>query len=206
MPGASANGFCRTLVESLALSVQKAALCCGLFVFLVSAVHAQNGRWYPEDEPAPALILKTINDEEIDLANLKGRMVIVNFWATWCGPCIAEMPSLQALVARLGEKNVALVGVNFHESPQKIRDFQARYKVQFPLLRDAWQEASAAWKVAVLPTTFIVDANGTLRYRVVGEVDWSSKQAVDRLKAVSARQSRPTSAARARSGAAAKSG
>ena len=206
MPGASAKGFCCTLVETLALSVQKAALCCGLFVFLVSAVHAQNGRWYPEDEAAPPLILKTISDEAIDLAGLKGRLVIINFWATWCGPCIAEMPSLQALAARLGEKNVALIGVNFHESPQKIRDFQTKYKVQFPLLRDAWQEASAAWKVAVLPTTFIVDANGTLRYRVVGEVDWSSKQVADRLKAVSARQSRPPSAARVRSSAVAKSG
>lgn len=127
-------------IKTLRLTAKKAALCCGLFVVLISAAHAQNGRWYPEDEPAPVLKLKTVNDEEIDLASLKGRMVIVNFWATWCGPCIAEMPSLQALAARLGEKNVALIGVNFRESPQKIRDFQARYKVPFPLLRDAWQE------------------------------------------------------------------
>ena len=145
---------------------------------------AQSGRWYPEDEAAPALKLKTVTDEEIDLSAMKGRMVIVNFWATWCGPCIAEMPSLQALTTRIGAKNVALIGVNFHESPQKIRDFQAKYNVKFPLLRDAWQEASAAWKVGVLPTTFVVDANGTLRYRVVGEVDWSSKAVADRLNSI----------------------
>ena len=155
---------------------------------------AQNGRWYPEDDPAPVLKLKTVTDEAFDLTALKGRMVIVNFWATWCGPCIAEMPSLQALVTRIGAKNVALIGVNFHESPQKIRDFQAKYNVKFPLLRDAWQEASSAWKVGVLPTTFIVDANGTLRYRVVGEVDWSSKAVAERLNAIKVKPNGATTA------------
>lgn len=155
-----------------------------LVALFCAPVNAQNGRWYPEDEPAPVLKLKTVEGMEIDLSAMKGRMVIVNFWATWCGPCIAEMPSLQALTTQLGAKNVALIGVNFHESPQKIREFQDKHNVKFPLLRDSWQEASAAWKVGVLPTTFIVDANGTLRYRVVGEVDWSSKAVSDRLRAI----------------------
>ena len=173
------------------------ALFCVLGTMFCALSSAQSGRWYPEDEAAPALKLKTVTDEEIDLSAMKGRMVIVNFWATWCGPCIAEMPSLQALTTRIGAKNVALIGVNFHESPQKIRDFQAKYSVKFPLLRDAWQEASNTWKVAVLPTTFIVDANGTLRYRVVGEVDWSSKFVADRLKTVSSRPTPSTTARRA---------
>ena len=174
-----------------------ALLFCVLAAAICLPAAAQNGRWYPEDEPAPALKLKTISDEEIDLAALKGRIVIVNFWATWCGPCIAEMPSLQALTAKLGPKNVVLIGVNFHESPQKIRDFQAKYNVKFPLLRDAWQEASAAWKVGVLPTTFIVDGNGRLRYRVVGEVDWSTKAVADRLDAIKAKPSSTTTASSA---------
>ena len=173
------------------------ALLCVFVVMFCASASAQNGRWYPEDEPAPALKLKTVDDVEIDLALMKGRMVIVNFWATWCGPCIAEMPSLQALATRLGSKNVALIGVNFHESPQKIRDFQAKYNVKFPLLRDSWQEASSTWKVAVLPTTFIVDSSGQLRYRVVGEVDWSSKAVADRLNAIKAKPSAATAGNRA---------
>ena len=171
-----------------------ALLLCALATLFCLPAAAQNGRWYPEDEPAPALKLKTIGDEEIDLAALKGRIVIVNFWATWCGPCIAEMPSLQALTVKIGPKNVVLLGVNFHESPQKIRDFQAKYNVKFPLLRDAWEEASAAWKVGVLPTTFIVDGNGRLRYRVVGEVDWSTKAVADRLSAIKSKPSSTTTA------------
>jgi len=162
---------------------------CGLFIGLglSTTAFAQNGRWYPENEPPPPLILKDADGTTYDLSALKGRMVIVNFWATWCGPCVAEMPSLQTLAARMGEKNAIVVGVNYHESAQKIRDFQTRYQLNFPLLRDAWQEASGAWKVSVLPTTFIVDASGTLRYRVVGEVDWSSRQVADRLKRIQAK-------------------
>jgi len=176
---------------------------CGLFFGLILGTLslAQSGRWYEENEPPPPLILKDAEGQEYNLASLRGRIVIVNFWATWCGPCVAEMPSLQTLAVRLGEKNAIVLGVNYHESAQKIRDFQTRYQLKFPLLRDAWQEASGAWKVSVLPTTFIVDANGVLRYRVVGEVDWSSKQVADRLKRIQAKGaagSATTSAARVR--------
>jgi cytochrome c biogenesis protein CcmG, thiol:disulfide interchange protein DsbE len=169
--------------------LKKAAVRCGFFLvcccaFAALNAHAQNGRWYPEDEPAAALILKTVDGKEHDLAGYKGRVVLVNFWATWCGPCIAEMPSLAALAKKIGEKNIAVIGVNYHESAQKIRDFAASSGVPFPLLRDPWQEASETWKVRVLPTTFVIDANGTLRYRVVGEVDWSSKFVAEKLKPV----------------------
>ncbi len=157
---------------------------CGLFLALTSSAQAQNGRWYHENERPPALVLKDIDGQEHDLAALKGRIVIVNFWATWCGPCVAEMPSLAALAARLGEEKALVLGVNFHESAQKIREFQAKVPTRFPLLRDPWQEVSAAWKVGVLPTTFIVDARGMLRYRVVGEVDWGSLQVAARLKSL----------------------
>ena len=168
---------------------RKAAACCGFFLLLCVSVwaetaYAQKGKWYPEDGAAPVLKLKTVDNQEIDLAALKGRLVIVNFWATWCGPCVAEMPSLQALATKLGAKNAMVLGVNYHESPQKITDFQLRHPVSFPLLRDPWQEASGEWKVRVLPTTFIVDAAGVLRYRVVGEVDWGSNDVADRLKKI----------------------
>ena len=170
---------------------RKAAVFCGFLIFFLALIfagsaHAQKGRWYTEDGVAPALKLKTVDGLEFDLAALKGRIVIVNFWATWCGPCVAEMPSLQALGARLGAKSAVILGVNYHESPQKISEFLLKYPVSFPLLRDPWQAASGEWKVRVLPTTFIVDAAGVLRYRVVGEVDWGSKDVADRLKKIQA--------------------
>ena len=154
-------------------------LCMALWVG--ADAHAQDARWIADGNLAPALALRDAEGREVDIGALKGRMVIVNFWATWCAPCVAEMPSLQALAKRLGNTKATVLGVNYHESAQKIREFQERVPVQFALLRDPWQATSAAWNVTTLPTTFIVDANGVVRYRVVGEVDWNSRQTFERL-------------------------
>jgi cytochrome c biogenesis protein CcmG, thiol:disulfide interchange protein DsbE len=142
------------------------------------------GRWIASNQAAPALVLPSIDGAEIDLASYKGRMVIVNFWATWCGPCVAEMPSLQALGRKLGDKSAVVLGVNYHESPQKVRDFQARHNIRFTLLRDPWNQASSDWSVRTLPTTFIIDAAGKLRYTVVGEVDWTSAYVAKQLATI----------------------
>ena len=146
------------------------------------ATRAEEGRWLPTDISAPGLVLQDMDGREVDIGKLKGRLVIVNFWATWCGPCVAEMPSLQALAQRLGDTKAVVLGVNYHESTQKVRDFRERVSTRFPLLRDPWQEVSANWKVTSLPTTFIVDAGGVVRYRVLGEVDWVSPAVLQRLR------------------------
>ena len=157
-----------------------AGLCMALWAGV--GAQAQEARWITESSPAPSLALRDTEGRDVDIGALKGRMVIVNFWATWCAPCVAEMPSLQALAKRLGNNKATVLGVNYHESTQKIREFQERVPVQFALLRDPWQATSAAWNVTTLPTTFIVDANGVVRYRVVGEVDWNSQQTFERLR------------------------
>ena len=146
-----------------------------------AAVQAQAGRWIAEGHPAPALSLQDMDGRAVDIGAFRGRMVIVNFWATWCAQCVAEMPSLQALANRLGSNKAVVLGVNYHESAQKVREFQGRVPVRFALLRDPWQATSAAWNVTTLPTTFIVDANGIVLYRVVGEVDWNSQTTLARL-------------------------
>ena len=107
---------------------------------------AQDARWIADGNPAPALALRDAEGREVDIGRLKGRMVIVNFWATWCAPCVAEMPSLQALAKRLGNTKATVLGVNYHESAQKIREFQERVPVQFALLRDPWQATSTPGK------------------------------------------------------------
>jgi thiol-disulfide isomerase/thioredoxin len=99
-------------------------------------------------------------------------VVLVNFWATWCEPCIAEMPSIERLRAKLGGQPFDVIAVNYGESRERITEFLQRQHVSLPVLLDPGQEAANAWNAKGLPMTFLVDADGRVRYWVFGEMDW----------------------------------
>jgi thiol-disulfide isomerase/thioredoxin len=123
--------------------------------------------------PAP-LALQDLNGKPVDLAALKGEVVLVNFWATWCEPCRDEMPALDRLSRTLAGRHFRVVGVNVGEGEPRIRQFLERVPVGFPILRDSAMETMKAWRVRVLPASFLVDKNGMLRYQLVGETDWEN--------------------------------
>jgi thiol-disulfide isomerase/thioredoxin len=109
----------------------------------------------------------------IDLRDYRGKVVVLNFWATWCEPCREEMPSLQRLRAKMSGKPLEVITVNYGEFPQRIEPFLQREKIQLPVLLDTQKDAAKAWNAGGLPITFIVDAGGRVRYWVFGERDWS---------------------------------
>ena len=167
--------------------LQKAAERCGFFMatvlafcVLASSAQAQEGKWVAMNKPAAKLVLSNGQGQEIDLTTYKGRVVVINFWATWCPPCVAEMPSLQTLHDR--NNSVVVLGVNYHESVQKINDFATKQRISFPMLRDAWHDASTDWQVQILPNTFIVDKKGIVRWKVTGDLDWASAEVDKRLR------------------------
>ena len=121
--------------------------------------------------PAP-LVLADLAGRDVDLASFKGEVVLVNFWATWCVPCREEMPSLQRLQQKLGGKGFRVLAVNVGEGAPRIRQFLERTPVSFTILRDAESEAMKAWRVRMLPASFLVDRRGMLRYQLVGEADY----------------------------------
>jgi thiol-disulfide isomerase/thioredoxin len=134
------------------------------------------------DEPAlrtwakgatPPLALHDLAGADVDLRKLEGRVVVVNFWATWCEPCIAEMPSLQRLRERLRGKRLEILAVNYAESPEKVKAFLAKSRIDLPVLLDPSKEAADAWNAKGLPMTFVVDRAGKVRYWVFGERDWN---------------------------------
>jgi thiol-disulfide isomerase/thioredoxin len=139
---------------------------------LAGAVHA--GELRPWTGGAtPALVLKDIQGREHRLADYRGKVVLVNFWATWCEPCREEMPSLERLRQRLGGSLVVLA-VDYGEGEARVGEFLARVPVGFPVLLDRDMAVSRAWKARALPTTFVVDSAGTIRYSAIGELDWSA--------------------------------
>lgn len=138
--------------------------------------HAQAASWKAfstEGGQAPApMVLADMAGREVDLSSFKGEVVLVNFWATWCEPCREEMPSLQRLQQKLGGKGLRVLAVNVGEGAPRIRQFLERTPVALTILRDADSEAMKAWRVRMLPASFLVDRRGMLRYQIVGEADY----------------------------------
>ena len=122
----------------------------------------------------PALDLLRPNGEPLSLASLRGKVVLVNFWATWCEPCVAEMPSLQTLRDELAWRGFEVLGVNYQEGPARIETFVRRTGIAFPIVRDTDGAAARAWNARVFPSSFLVDRSGRVRYALVGEADWTS--------------------------------
>jgi peroxiredoxin len=122
---------------------------------------------------APALKLKDLEGREHALEAYRGKVVLVNFWATWCEPCKEEMPSIERLRRSLEGRPFAVLAVNLAEPDARVQAFLARVPLGFPVLMDRDAAAAKAWKARMLPATFIVGADGRVRYSYIGELDWS---------------------------------
>ncbi len=122
--------------------------------------------------PAPELDLLDMEGVRHRMADYRGKVVIVNFWATWCPPCREEMPSMQRAYEQLREEGIEMLAVNIGENEDIIFAFTANYPVEFPLLLDLDSATIQSWPVKGLPTTFVVDPQGRLAYRAIGGRAW----------------------------------
>ena len=127
-----------------------------------------------EGRNAPELARTDLAGKPVDLKDLRGRVVLVNFWATWCDPCREEMPSIERLRSKMAGRPFEVVTVNFGEAPERIREFIQRHKIALPVWLDPDKRSAADWSAGGLPMTFLVDAQGRLRYSAFGECDWSA--------------------------------
>lgn len=123
-----------------------------------------------EPKPAPILKLKDLDGVTHDLAQLKGRVVLINFWATWCPPCRREMPSMERLSQALKGEAFTVLAVDVGEDADTIEAFFAQLdtSLSFPILLDTRSHTMQAWKVAGLPTTFLVNKQGRIVASAIG--------------------------------------
>ena len=124
----------------------------------------------------PALELSDVQGKRHRLADYRGKAVLVNFWATWCAPCREEMPSMEALRASMRDKPFVVLAVNVGEGPRAARSFGEKMGLGFPLLLDADTKTTRAWGARVLPATFVLGRDGTIRYGHFGAIDWNAPE------------------------------
>ncbi len=152
-------------------------LCVALLWFVPLQAHAQFDKTaWPRTQSAPPMDLIDTNGQRWTRAELQGRVVVLNFWATWCAPCKEEMPSLQALHTSDPSKPL-VIGINVKESAGTVRRFVQAQQLSFPVVLDPQGDLARQWGVRIYPTTLVIDPQGQPRWRVVGEVDWAGAQA-----------------------------
>ncbi|MFO7286610.1 MAG: TlpA family protein disulfide reductase [Gammaproteobacteria bacterium] len=114
--------------------------------------------------PAPNFTLKSRDGGTVSLEDFAGDVVLINFWATWCGPCRKEMPHLEALHQRYKNLGFTLLGINVEDDTRGVEKFLKETPVSFPVLLDPANEVSGLYRVVAMPTTVIIDRNGQMRY------------------------------------------
>ena len=140
----------------------------------------------PDRPEAPGLDLAGHDGERYRLEDMRGKAVIVNFWATWCPPCRAEMPSMQRAWKEVAGEDILILGVNVGEDAGTIDEFIRQVPVEFPLPMDRNSTVVQTWPMRGLPTTFVVDPDGRLAYRAEGEREWDDPALLDLVRALKA--------------------
>lgn len=123
-------------------------------------------------EIAPDFELETLDGETAKLSDFRGEKVLLNFWATWCPPCRAEMPDMQKFHE---ETNVNILAVNLIEtesSPQNVPEFKDELGLTFPILLDKGSELTTEYKIMAYPTSFMIDTNGRIQYKAFGAINY----------------------------------
>jgi thiol-disulfide isomerase/thioredoxin len=137
------------------------------------------------DTIPPALVLKDIDGNSHRLGDYRGKVVLLNFWATWCPPCRAEMPSIWRLNQRLGHQRFQVIAVNTGESRDVIRAFLPEtMQRDFVVLMDRNAELLERWRIVAYPTSYIIDRAGNIRYRLYGALQWDAPETIEKIRAL----------------------
>jgi thiol-disulfide isomerase/thioredoxin len=154
-------------------------LLAALLLSISACLHAQGYEvlQWPAGKRVPPAVATDLQGRTVALSEMRGKAVLINFWASWCEPCISEMPSLQALAKRYGPDKLVVLAVNFKESAPTVERFVQRNAITLPVLLDAKGDAARAWGANVFPTTVLINADGRVKGVVRGGLDWAGPQA-----------------------------
>ena len=119
-----------------------------------------------------------LNNKRHTLKSHKGEVLLINFWATWCPPCVKELPSLNRLQEKINNKNFNILAVNIGEETNTVKKFLSKMDIKFPVLTDPHAESVEPWKLIAFPSSFVIDKHGIIRYGLFGGLEWDNKEVV----------------------------
>ena len=132
-------------------------------------------------QPRP-FALRDAQGKSFEVKSYQGRVTLINFWASWCPPCVEEIPSLNRLKQLMQEEPFQLISINYAESPQHIREFMDKVAVDFPVLVDPDGKLSGQWKVVAFPSTFVIGPDGRIHYGANAAIHWDAPEVVEQIK------------------------
>jgi thiol-disulfide isomerase/thioredoxin len=156
----------------------------GLLACLLSSVASAGGTLQPFGDQGIArdFSLVDIKGTSHTLADYRGKIVIINFWASWCPPCIHEMPGMQRLQEKLAGQPFVILPINVGEKKYRVWKFVKLINFTLPVPLDTRSKVFADWGASILPTSFLLDTEGRIRYRVQGDLDWDSEEVISLIE------------------------
>jgi len=155
-----------------------------LVTALVLATPAFAVNLKPFDGPTPPLALTGLDGKPYNLNDYKGKVVLVQFWATYCGPCRKEMPSMNKLLKSFEGKPFAILAVDMGETREEVQAFVDEVKPEFTILLNPEGDAIAAWNAFAVPANFLIDKTGKIRYTLFGGTDWAAPEVAETISAL----------------------
>jgi thiol-disulfide isomerase/thioredoxin len=135
-----------------------------------------------EGSLAPPFVLSDLQGKMIGLGNLRGKVVLLNFWATWCGPCKREIPSLERLYQKRRDKGFVILAVNAERtSTSTVSSFADKYGMSFPVLLNPQADVANSYWIRAIPTSFLLDKKGVIRWKIVGGREWDNSDVLERV-------------------------
>jgi peroxiredoxin len=166
----------------LTQSFLKNKYCYKGFLIVISIILSMNVQALSIGEVAPDFTLKNMQGKNLNLTEQRGNIILVNFWASWCGPCRKEMPVLQKLQDKYQDLGVNVWGINVEQENQAGKDFLADLDLSFSIFFDQTNTLSASYQVEAMPTTVIIDRDGVVRFVFRGYKDGYEKKYAKAIK------------------------
>lgn len=142
---------------------------------MLLAFDAYAGETGAAPRKAPPFVLLDLERNEHRLPDYAGKVLVVNFWASWCVPCREELPSMNRAATKLLQQPVTWIAVNVGEDREAVTAFTADYPIDFTVLLDQSGKVSQSWQVTGMPTTFVIDRQGYVAHKIVGKRDWDDQ-------------------------------